>query len=141
MNHETEAWKELPATAASVDGEPIEGRIYMRPFPQPAESFQQAVTRRYNASLWGFLPNQEQILADKRRLYSFRLKAARKDLVFYSVMFALELFIAIFVTAHAKEPGSFGVWFCWALALGWGALWAWTYRTWRKAAAACADLR
>jgi hypothetical protein len=125
---------------ASPDGEPIEGTAHYPRSPKPQQMFAEAVTHRYQQSLWSFLPNEDQMLADRKALRKIALGAARRDLWFHSVMVAIQLFMAIFVTAHAKEPGSFGVKFCWGLVLLWGLFWISSYRSWRKAVAACTDL-
>ena len=146
-----------------MTNEPLEGRIVSEtPTAHPESlSFAQAVSRRYQESLWGPEPasitvdleNVEQKLEEKRHLaeeqhrdrkrwlLGMQAKRSRGYLIAFIPGMVVQLLIAIFITAVSKDPSTqLGVWFCWLL-VALETLWSIKlYRDWQKDVAACEDL-
>ncbi|QGJ92768.1 membrane protein [Arthrobacter phage Beagle] len=112
-----------------------------------SQSFAEAVSKRYQESLWGKAPTAitvnlgtvEERLEQKRTLHRLRAKSERKDLLSFLPAPILQLLIAIFVTAASASL--WAVMFCWAIVALEAAWTTRLYRSWRRAVKQCKDLK
>jgi hypothetical protein len=117
--------------------------------PSESQGFAEAISRRYQESLWGKGPATiavdlgltERRLEEKRRLYRLRAKNNRRDLLTFLPGLVLQLFIAVLLSNIAADPWSFGVVFAWVLAALEAAWTVKLFRDWRKAVQRCEDLK